>query len=222
MIWRRARLELRLALNPTVWLVPAALVLLALMHTGLGGGAAVWARHWVENAEAFVPIAFGIMSAPLLLVEADEHTWEMNGMLPVPRVAGVRLLAVVGGGWLVTLLWLAVLRVAFGPVPFWNGVLAALGPGLFLGGLAAWVAARTARVAMGYLMAVGVPVADLVLKLLGGFQVLWPLQLLDVFAYRWMTPLPPWWVVKVVMAAGGLYCYAMAIRHWRQYGIGQL
>jgi hypothetical protein len=215
---RRLRLEARLALGPTFWLVPLALAVLTAMHTGLGGGSGVWARHWIENSESFVPVAMGLMSAPLLLVEEEDGTWEQTGMLPVPRVAGVRLLAAVGGALGLSLVWMGVLWLWFGPTPFWAGVLAMLGPSLFLGGLATWLATRTTRVAVGYLVAVGVPVVDLVLKLLGAYQAVWPLQFLDLFVYRWATPIPAWWAVKLVMLLVGLWAYAWTIRHWRAYG----
>ena len=219
---RRFWIEARLALSPPVWLIPLALVVMAAMHTGLGGGPAVWARHWAENCEAFFPIAFGLASAPLLLVEQEEGQLEVTGAYPMARVARTRLLAVVGSGWGVVLAGLVLLRLVFGPVPFWTGVLAALGPGLFLGGLACWTAVASGRVTLGYLLAVGVPVMDLMLRLLGGFTLVWPLQFVNVFAWRWPLATPPWWVVKVVMAVVGLWLYGRASGYWRAYAVRQL
>jgi hypothetical protein len=220
--WRRIQLEARLALAPPVWLIPAAWMVMAAMHTGLGGGPGVWSRHWTENCEAFFPIAFGLASAPLLLVEQEDGQLEVTGAYPMARVARTRLLAVVGGGWAAVLAGLVVLRLGFGPVPFWSGVLAALGPGLFLGGLSCWAATASGRATLGYLLAVGVPVMDLVLRLLGGFQVLWPLQFINVFAWRWPLPEPPWWLVKVAMAGAGFALYARAAGYWRAYAVRQL
>lgn len=215
---RRMALELKLGWGAPWILVPLGLVVLTLMHTGLGGGSSQWARHWGENCEAFVPLGFGIGSASLLLVEHDEGMLEMAAPLPMPRVARARMLVLVGGAWLLVLLWLAVLRVAFGPVPFATGLAAALGPGLLLGGGAALVASASGRVALGYLVAIGLPVMDLVLQLLGVFYRLPPLEMLNVFAYRWPTPLPGWVAVKAVMGLAGLWLYARAIRGWRDAG----
>ena len=135
---QRLVLELKLAGGAPWILVPLGLLVLTLMHTGLGGGAAEWAPHWAENCEAFLPLGFGIGSASLLLVEHDEGMLEMASALPLPRLARTRTLALVGGAWLLVLVWLVGLRVLFGPVPFWTGVGAALGPGLFLGGDRRW------------------------------------------------------------------------------------
>lgn len=219
---QRLALELKLAGGAPWILVPLGLLVLTLMHTGLGGGAAQWAPHWAENCEAFLPLGFGIGSASLLLVEHDEGMLEMASALPLPRLARTRTLALVGGAWLLVLVWLLLLRVAFGPVPFWTGVWAALGPGLFLGGGSALVASWSGRVALGYLVAIGVPVMDLVLQLLGVFYRLWPLQLVNVFAYRWATPEPGWVMVKIVMGLLGLWLYRRAIRGWRDAGANLL
>jgi hypothetical protein len=215
---RRLWLELRVGWGPTAWLVPLGLVVLTLMHTGFGGGPPLWRVNFIENCEAFVPVAMGLASAPILLVEAEEHTWELTGMLPVSAVAGLRLVAVVGGQWLLVLAWLAGLRLVWGPVPYWQGFLAAWGPGLFLGGLATLTASAAGRVSLGYLMALGLPVADLVLKLLGALAAAPLLQFVNVFAYRWPAAVPPWWAVKTAMAAAGLLLYALAIRGWRTHG----
>ncbi|MGC8488203.1 MAG: hypothetical protein ACP5QO_08285 [Clostridia bacterium] len=218
----RLRLEAALALAPAVWLIPAALVVLGFMHTGIGGGAGVWRANFPENTEALLPVAFGLASAHLLLVEHDDGQIEITGAYPMAAVARTRLLALIGGGWLLVLVGLLALRVLFGPVPFWSGVLTGIGPGLFLGGIACWAAASTGRVTMGYLLAVGIPVMDLVLRLLGGFHVLWPLQFLNVFAWRWPLVTPPWWLVKVLMGAVGLFCYARAAGSWRTYSVRHL
>ena len=212
---QRLALELKLAGGVPWILVPLGLLVLTLMHTGLGGGSAQWAPHWVENCEAFLPLGFGIGSASLLLVEHDEGMLEMASALPLPRLARTRTLALVGGAWLLTLAWLLLLRVLWGPVPFWAGVGAALGPGLLLGGGSALVASWSGRVALGYLVAIGVPVMDLVLQLLGVFYRLWPLELGNVFAYRWATPEPGWVVVKIVMGLVGVWLYRRAMLGWR-------
>lgn len=215
-------MEAKVAWAPSMVLVPLGLLVLALMHTGLGGGPRLWARHWVENCEAFLPIGFGLMSAPLLLVEMEEGTWEMAGALPMTQLGMVRIVTVVGGGWIFVLGGLLFLRIGFGPVPFLAGFLAALGPGLMLGGLSTLVAVATGRVAMGYLMAIGIPVADLVLKLLGAFAAFWPLQLVNVFAYRWpVRPMGFEWVVAF-MALLGVFLYAAAIGRWRFYTVQQM
>lgn len=218
---RQAWLEFRLALSPAAYAIPLGLLLLALMHTGLGGGTGLWARHWAENCEAFLPIGFGLMSSPLLLVEPDEGVTEMAGSFPLTEVAAFRMAVVVGGGWIAVTLGLWLLSVVWGPVPLLTGVLAALGPGLLLGGIACWAAAASGRVTMGYLAAVGIPVADLVLKLLGAFTRFWPLQFANVFSYRWALAVPAWWEVKVVMAVVGILCYLMAMGRWRRYLIRQ-
>lgn len=215
---RRLALELKLGWGAPWLLVPLGLVVLTLMHTGLGGGPSVWARHWAENCEAFIPIGFGIGSASILLVEHEEGMLEMAAPLPLPRMARARMAGLVGGAWLLVLVWLAILRVLFGPVPFATGLVAAFGPGLLLGGGAALVASVSGRVALGYLVAIGLPVMDLVLQLLGVFHHLWPLQVVNVFAYRWATPLPGWLAVKVIMGLAGLWLYARAIRGWRDAG----
>lgn len=214
-------IEAKVAWAPTMVLVPLGLLLLALMHTGFGGGSSLWARHWAENCEAFLPIGFGLLSAPLLLVEVEEGTWEMTGALPMTHLGMVRIVAVVGGEWILALLGLLFLRIVFGPVPFLTGFLAALGPGLMLGGVSTLVAVATGRVAMGYLMAIGIPVADLVLKLLGAFTALWPLQLIDVFAYRWPVRPLGFGPVVVFMALLGVFLYVMAIGRWRFYTVRQ-
>jgi|SRR5579875_3400912 len=218
----RLRLEASLALAPAVWLIPIALLVMALMHTGLGGGPGVWAVHFPENTEALFPVAFGLASAHLLLVEQDDGQLEITGAYPMARVARTRMVAVVGGGWGLVLIGLLALRVVFGPVAFWTGVLTGMGPGLFLGGIACWASAASGRVTLGYLLVVGIPVMDLVLRLLGGFDVWWPLQFVNVFAWRWPLAHPPWWLVKVMMAAAGIFCYGRASASWRAYSVRHL
>jgi hypothetical protein len=219
---RRLWWEVRLAMSPGFWLLPLAWLVLAAMRSPLGGGAAVWARHFPENCEAFLPVAVGIASTPALLAEEEQGLWELNGALPVGRVAAVRMGAFVGGMWLATIAWLVVLRFTFGPVPFGSGLLAASGPGLLLGGLGTWAATATGRVTMGYLMVVGLPVADLILKILGAFSAVPVLNWLNVFAYRWAVPAPPWPVVKAVMAVLGILLYAVTVVRWRHYGLRQV
>jgi hypothetical protein len=218
----RFLLELKLALGAPWALVPVGLVVLLLMHTGLGGGSAAWAAHWAENCEAFIPIGFGIGSSSLLLVEHDEGTVEMVSPLPMPRLARARVLSVVGGMWILVVVWLLILRVLFGPVPFFTGMVAALGSGLLLGGASVLAATVSGRVALGYLVAIGVPVLDLVLQLLGVFRLLWPLQFINVFAYRWATPEPGWMPVKLVMVVVGIILYLNAMRRWRGASTSQL
>jgi hypothetical protein len=197
-------------------LLAAALLLLGLTH-GVIELARNWPRHFIENMESFMPLAVALISTPLILTDSDQGMVELNATLPHREILWVRFGVVWGFCWLILLSGAAVMSLFWGPVRFWAGVWAAVGPAAFLTGLGLWATLWSARLSVGYLVVIGLPVADLILKILGAFSALPWLQLLDMFAYRWNVPAMPWWIVKGVMLAAGFVLIALAINHSSRY-----
>jgi hypothetical protein len=217
--WARGlALEGRLAVGPPTLLVGVALGLVAGMRLGPLGGATGFRVDFVENLEAFVPLAVALGAAFPPLVEPDHQVVELAAPLPVERLMAWRLALGQAVAWLAIAAGALVMAVLWGPVPLGPALWAALGPGLFLSGLAAASSLVSGRVAVGLLLPIGLAVADLVLRVLGAFAAFWPLQLLDLFAYRWNVTALPWPWVKAAMAAAGLlllaYTAATARHHW--------
>lgn len=213
---KKLAFEFKIAGGLVTGLVVAALILIALTH-GVLELAVNWRKHFIENSESFIPLALALASAPMLLVDSEHHMTELTSSLPQVAILHTRWLALWGPMWMVLLCGMEVMNLIWGPVHFWDGVLAALGPGLFLTGLAIWAGLLSARVAVAYLVAIGLPVADLILRILGAFTVIPPLQLLDVFAYRWTMASPAWWEVKWFMLIIGAALIEGAIRHRRRF-----
>lgn len=211
-----AGLELKLLPQASYLLLLVALLLLGLTH-GVIELAQNWQKHFIENMESFFPIALALITAPILIVDSEHGMLEINATLPHRLILVTRVYAVWGLCWLVILLGAAVMDLIWGPVPFWEGMLAALGPALFLSALAVWASLLTARLAVGYLVALGLPVADLILRVLGAFQAIPALQLLDTFSYRWAVPSVPWWMPKLFMLVVGAVLFERAVATSRRY-----
>ncbi len=211
-----AGLELRILPPASYLLLLLALVLLALTH-GTLELASRWPSHFIENMESFFPLALALISTPILLADSEQGMTELNATLPHRRFLVTRVYAVWGSAWLVIIAGAQLMNIFWGPVPFWSGMLAALGPALFLASLSVWATLWTARVSVGYLVALSLPVADLILKVLGAFSAIPALQLLDTFSYRWATPAMPWWLPKIVMLAVGTILFERAVAKSRHY-----
>ena len=210
-------MELKLVSKSSYLLLLLALALLALTH-GVLELQATWPKHFIENMESFLPLALALLSTPLFMIDSEQGMTELNATLPHQNILTARIAGVWALGWLVFLVGAELMNIAWGPVAYWSGVLAALGPALFLTGLAIWATLITARVAVGYLVALGLPVADLILRVLGAFAAVPPLQLIDTFSYRWVTPAMPWWIPKLFLLAVGCILIASAVvkspRYW--------
>jgi len=214
-----ARYEARITFSLTLVLVPVALLLVALTH-GVLEPAALWRRHFIEDCESFIPIALALITTPLLLVDSEAGMVELSATLPRRTILQVRWLTLWAACWALLLAGLEAMNLIWGPVLFWRGILAALGPSLFLTALAVWSATLSGRLAVGYLATIAFPVADLILRILGAYTVVPPLQLLDTFAYRWTMASPPWYAVKLFMLVVGLAglqgCILLANRLYRR------
>jgi hypothetical protein len=182
-----------------IGLLPWGLLAIALILVGLTHGvlelAVRWQRHFVENMEAFFPLALAFSTAPLLTLDADQNMIELTAKIPVTRLLHLRLLAIWGPFLLLASGVLAIMTAFFGPVPWQVGLFAGMAPAALLSGLALATASLTGRVAVGYLVAIGLSVADLILRVLGAFQAVPLLQWIDCFAYRWPVVGPPTWQV---------------------------
>jgi hypothetical protein len=209
---RRWALEWLVAAGPEALLTPVALVVFTALHAvGPSTGPEAWRSLFVENCQSLLPIAIALGLVPVLLRDAEHGTLEEAITLPASRLAAVRLALLGLGPAALAVAWLAVLAALWGPVAFGEGLFAALGPTLFLSGLGAWAALATGRATVGYLVVIGWPLGDLVLRLLGAFAGLPALQVLDVFAYRWPVPRVPWVLVDVLQAAGGAALWARVV-----------
>lgn len=225
--WRPPRalrllvLEWPVLAGPETGLPVVALLLVTLLHAvGPAVGPESWRSLFVENCASFVPIGLALAAVPSLLRDAEHGTLEEVLTLPSVGVTARRLILLLGGGGLLTVLWLAVLAAVWGPVAYAEGLAAALGPTLFLTGLGTLLATAAGRATVGYLGVIGWPLGDLVLRLLGAFAA-WPsLQALDVFAYRWPAPGVPWAAVDAGQAAAGALLLAVTVagsrRLWRR------
>ncbi len=158
--------------------------------------------------------------APALLRDREHGRLEAAIALPARAVAGARLTLLLGGSAVLAVLWLALLAAFWGPVAFGAGLFAALGPTLLLSGLGLSAAAATGRSTVGYVVVVGWALGDLVLRLLGAFSAIHPLQWLNVFAYRWPVAAPGWRAVAAAQALAGALLLAHALansrRRWRR------
>lgn len=186
-----------------ILLVALAVILMGLTH-GVVELASRWPRHFMENCEAFFPLAFALATASLITVDADHRMVELSTKLSRIRVLNLRLFAIWAPGLALAVVAVGVMVELWGPVHLSWGLLSGLGPACFLSGLAAWSATLTGRVAVGYLVAIGLPVADLILRVLGAFQAVPMLQWIDCFAYRWQIASPGWADVKWAQLAAGL------------------
>lgn len=202
-LWAKLRTEWAVVGPLGIILVAIAVTLMGLTH-GVVELASLWPRHFMENCEAFFPLAFALATAPLMTVDAEHGMIELSTKLPRARVLNLRLLALWAPGLALAALALGVMAALWGPVHLSRGILAGIGPALFLSGLAAWAATLSGRTAVGYLVAIGLPVADFILRVLGAFRAVPALQWIDCFAYRWKVPSPSWPDVKWAELAVGL------------------
>jgi hypothetical protein len=213
---RALGLEARLALGPAWLLVAVGLACVAAERLPALGGAALWRVNLPENMEAFLPLAVALGMAPLARLEADSQTVEMAFALPIGQLTALRFVLYQVSAWVCVAVCCGVLCLAFGPAPFAAGLAAALGPGLFLSGLAALTASASGRTAVGLLVPIALGVADLVLRVLGAFDAFWPLQLVDLFAWRWNVAALPWPWVKLEMAVVGVALIAVTAARARR------
>jgi hypothetical protein len=190
--------------GPEAALPVVALIVFTALHAfGPPGGTESWRALFVENCQSLLPVGIALAAVPALLRDAEHGTVEGALVLPARAVAAARLLLVLGGGALLSILWLGLLAALWGPVAFGAGMWAALGPTLWLSGLGALGGAAAGRATVGYLLVLGWPTGDLVLRLLGAFQAFPALQWLNVFAYRWPLATPSWPAVAGGQAVAG-------------------
>lgn len=211
-----ALMELRLLPQASYLLVLLALLLLGLTH-GVLELSQNWQMHFIENMESFFPLALALITTPILLTDSEQGMTELNATLPHRRILITRVWVVWGASWIVIVAGSETMNLFWGPVPFWSGMLAVLGPALFLSGLAVWATLLTARVAVGYVVALGLPVADLILRVLGAFRAVPALQLIDTFSYRWVTPSMAWWIPKLFMLIAGTVLLERAVANSQRY-----
>lgn len=213
---RIALMELRVLPQVSYLLLLVALVLMGLTH-GVMELAQNWPTHFIENMESFFPVALALISTPILIADSQQSMTELTATLPHKKILITRVYVVWALSWLVILIGTDIMNLLWGPVPFWEGMLAALGPALFLSGLAVWATLFTTRVAVGYLVVLGLPAADLILKVLGAFNAVPWLQLINTFSYRWMTPGVPWWIPKLMMLVVGTILMERGVAKINQY-----
>jgi len=212
--WMRIRYEWTVLKSPNLGFVPLALLLLGLTH-GVLELASRWDRHFIENMESFFPLAIALTTVPLGIIDREAGVLEHEMTLPMAAIAGWRLAILWTVLWAEILIGVGIFDKLWGPVPFWAGVGAALGPALWLSALGLWATLIVPRVAFGYLVILALPVTDLILRVLGAFSAIPALQLIDLFAYRWNIPSVPWEWVKTAMGVVGWVGLTMAVR-WRR------
>ncbi len=201
---RLLRAEWAVLAGPETALPAVALAVFTALHAfGPATGPESWRALFVENCQSLLPVGVALAAVPALLRDAEHGTVEGALVLPARTVGFSRLFLVLAGSAILALLWLGLLAAAWGPVAFAAGLWAALGPTLFLSGLGVLAGAATGRSSVGYLLVLGWPTADLVLRLLGAFQAIPALQWLNVFAYRWPLALPAWPAVAGLQALLG-------------------
>jgi hypothetical protein len=201
---RLLRAEWSVLAGPETALPAVALIVFTALHAfGPAAGPESWRALFVENCQSLLPVGIALAAVPALLRDAEHGTVEGALVLPARAVGAARLVLVLGGGAALAVAWLALLAAAWGPVAFAAGLWAALGPTLFLAGLGVLAGAATGRASVGYLLVLGWPTADLVLRLLGTFPTIPLLQWLNVFAYRWPLPAPAWPAVAGLQALLG-------------------
>ncbi|PSR33145.1 MAG: hypothetical protein C7B46_11285 [Sulfobacillus benefaciens] len=209
-IWWKFRLELQLLWNWNWLLLLVALALLGLTH-GVLEFAYNWRKHYIENMESFFPIAMAIITTPVFLVDHEDNVLEHEATSPMRAISHWRLAVLWTTMWFVVMVVGLGFDAIWGPVDFWAGAYATLGPAVFLSGLAIWTTLLTNRLAVGYLTVLSLAAADLILRILGAFQALWGLQLLDLFAFRWNITTLPWPWVKTFMLITGVLLIEGAI-----------
>ena len=213
---RLLALEWRVVRGAETALPLLALVAITLLHRLLpASGPESWRSLFVETCQSYVPIAVALAVVPALLRDQEHGRLEAAIALPARGVASARLVLLLGGSALLTVLWLALLAAFWGPVPFGAGLFAALGPTLLLSGLGLGAAASAGRSTVGYLVVIAWPLGDLILQLLGAFRATHPLQWLDVFAYRWPVAAPAWQAVAAAQALAGALLLAIAVTSTR-------
>lgn len=206
------RLELRAALGPEALMPVLALLLVAVMKMASPTrGPESWSALFTENVESFVAIAIALAMVPLLLREMEHRVLE-EGITSRPQFVGLmRFVLFFGGFWGLSILWLGLLDLFWGPVAFAQGLYAGLGPSLLLSGVGTYGALRTGRSSVGYLLGIGWALADLILRLLGALAG--PLQIINVFAYRWPAPGISWQEVAAVQGLVGLAVWGHLLHH---------
>lgn len=209
---RILRLEWPVVAGPETALPVVALLLLTALHAaGPAVGPESWRALFVENCQSLLPPAIALAAVPALLRDAEHGRLEGAAVLPVRAVALARLAIVIGGSGLLAALWLTALSLLWPPVALLAGLGAALGPTLLLAGLGLLAGTLAGRATVGYLVVLGWPLGDLVLRLLGAFQAIPALQWLDVFAYRWPAAGAAWPAVAQFQGVCGLVLLAALV-----------
>ncbi|WP_053959125.1 hypothetical protein [Sulfobacillus thermosulfidooxidans] len=193
-----------------VILAGISVTLLALTHGPLEL-ARLWQHHFIENCEAFFPLTYAFITAPLMVIDHEFGMIELTSSLPRQQILLVRWAISWGMATVVNTVFVAVMIDLWGPVKLGAGILAALGPLFLESSLALWASALTKRVAVGYLVAIALPVSDLIVRILGGFQALPFLQLANLFAYRWPVTRLNWQIVSITQFVIGFLLMSMAI-----------
>lgn len=191
-------------------LIVLPLLLLGLTH-GVLGSAHHWQHHYIANLELYFPLALAWLSTPILIADQAPGMGRIGTALPRRWILAARVYLVWGISWIIILAGTGVMSRVWGPVPYWSGMLAVLGPAVLLSSLSVWTTILTSRSATGYLAALGLPTADLILRALGAFAVLPELQLFDVFSYRWAVAGVAWWVPKLFMLVVGTALFERAV-----------
>lgn len=192
--------------------LPWIFLSISLLAVGLTHGVLEQAARWPDPyAEAFLPLALALSTAPLLTLEHDQGMIELSPRIPLRRSLHLRWLAVWGPFLLISAVGLGIMTHFFGAVNGWSLALAVLGPGAFLGGLSLLAASLSGKPAVGYVSAIALVVADLVLRGLGLFASSPRLQWINAFAYRWQLPAPAWQGVCLAQLAAGFVLMEAAI-----------
>lgn len=211
MIRLRAQLRAEWAIvGPLPWILLSICLLSAGLTQGVLEQSARWQGHLVANVEAFLSLALALSTAPLLTLEYAQGMIELSHRIPLRRSLHLRWLAVWGPFLLILGVGLWVIEL-FGAVNWWSLALAVLGPGAFFGGLSLLAASISGKAALGYVSAIALFAADLVLRGLGVFASAPRLQWINAFAYRWQLPVPAWQGVYLAQLAAGLVFIEAAI-----------
>ncbi|PSR27492.1 hypothetical protein SAMN00768000_2790 [Sulfobacillus thermosulfidooxidans DSM 9293] len=208
--WHIIRVNVKISGWMPAILAGISVTLLALTHGPLEL-ARLWQHHFIENCEAFFPLTYAFITAPLMVIDHEFGMIELTSSLPRQHILLVRWIITWGMATLVNIVFVSIMISLWGPVRLGAGILAALGPLFLESGLALWASALTKRVAVGYLVAIALPVSDLIVRVLGGFQAFPLLQFVNLFAFRWPITSVNWQIVAVTQFVTGFLLMTMAI-----------
>ena len=208
--WDKFILEWRIVGRAPWVLLALALTLVGLTH-GVLASAGLWRRNFVDHCDAVFPMALALATGPLLQLDAEHHLVEFTSALPRRLVLHLRWLAIWGPFIGVAAIILIIMAGLWGPVRSGPVALATMGPAALLSGLSVWSTGYSGRLTVGYLVTVGLPGTDLVLRHLGAFALIPALQWIDCFAFRWPLTSPGWISVCWGQLGFGLFLIEYAI-----------